>query len=139
MKIIVINFRSIKNKREEVNNNIDQSDPSVIIGTETWLNPSTNSCEYFPPNYEVIRKDRKEWYGGVLLAVKKDFVIDQMEITTVAEAVFVKLQLGKNLSLMICSLYRPPSSIPAYMNDLCQTLEISTGKIRTPHYGLVET
>ena len=123
MKVIIINFRSFKNKREEVNNIIDQSDPSVIIGTETWLNPSINSCEYFPPNYEVIRKDRKDGYGGVLLAVKKDFVIDQMEITTVVEAVFVKLQLGKNLPLIIGSLYRPPSSGPDYMNDLCQTLE----------------
>ena len=100
-----------------------KKDPSVIIGTETWLNPSINSCEYFPPNYEVIRKDRKDGYGGVLLAVKKDFVIDQMEVTTVVEAVFVKLQLGKNLPLIIGSLYRPPSSGPDYMNDLCQTLE----------------
>lgn len=30
-------------------NLIDQADPSIIMGTETWLNPSICSAEIFPP------------------------------------------------------------------------------------------
>lgn len=78
-KIIIINFQSIKNKKEEIMNLIDQADPSIIMGTETWLNPSKHPP---PPNYEVIRKDRHDGYGGVLLAIKKDFIIDSVDINT---------------------------------------------------------
>jgi acetolactate synthase small subunit len=52
MKVIMANFRSIKNKREEVNNITEQFDLNhVNIGTGTWLHPSTNSSEYFPCIY----------------------------------------------------------------------------------------
>ena len=61
-KVIIINFRSIKNKRDEVNNIIDQSDPSVIIGKETWLNPSINSCEYFSTQ---LWSHQERWEGWV--------------------------------------------------------------------------
>ena len=104
-------------------NLIEQSDPSIIMGTETWLLPSISSAEIFPPNYEVIRKDRKDGYGGVLLAIKKDFILDSVEIKTTSEAVFAKLHLGKHSSLIIGSAYRPPSSDLAYMDQLCETIE----------------
>ncbi|CAG2207668.1 unnamed protein product [Mytilus edulis] len=93
------------------------------MGTETWLLPSICSAEIFPPNYEVIRKDRKDGYGGVLLAIKKEYISDSIETTTTSEAVFAKLNLGKNLSLIIGSVYRPPSSDTNYMDQLCETIE----------------
>ena len=118
LKVIVINFQSIKNKKEEVANLIEQSDPSIIMGTETWLTPSISSAEFFPSNYEVLRKDRKDGHGGVLLAIKKDLIIDTVDINTLTEAVFAKLQMGKNVSLFIGALYRSPSSDIEYMNQL---------------------
>ena len=133
LKVIVINFQSIKNKKEEVMNLIEQADPSIIMGTETWLTPSICSAEIFPPNYEVIRKDRNDGYGGVLLAIKKDFVIDAMDIDTTSKVVFAKLQLGKNLTLIIGSAYRPPSSNDTYMDQLCDTIQ----KIQQDHKNVV--
>ena len=123
MNIINMNFQSIKNKKEEVNNLLHHSDPSVIIGTETWLNPSICSAEIFPPNYEVFRKDRRDGYGGVLLAVKRDYITDQLETNTSSESVFTKLTIGKNQALIIGSLYRPPSSDISYMEELCSVIE----------------
>jgi hypothetical protein len=73
---------------------IDSSDPSIIICTETWLNNSVYSSEIFPPNYEVIRKDRQDGNGGVLIAVRKDYIFDRLE--TDDESNFVKLNLEKN-------------------------------------------
>ncbi|KAK3100446.1 hypothetical protein FSP39_020065 [Pinctada imbricata] len=80
MKILNINFQSIRNKKEELNNLIDSSHPDVIIGTETWLQSNIHSSELFPPNYEVLREDRTDGYGGVLLAIKSIYVIDKIEL-----------------------------------------------------------
>jgi len=123
MKIININFQSIKNKKEELNNLIEQSDPSIIIGTEAWLNPSISSAEIFPPNYEVFRKDRNDGYGGVLLTVHRDFITDHIDPQTKSESVFTKLTIGKNQALIIDSLYRPPRSDISYMEQLCGVIE----------------
>ena len=38
LKIININFQSVKNKTAELGNFISVSDPDILIGTETWLN-----------------------------------------------------------------------------------------------------
>ena len=63
-KIININFQSIKNKTAELGNFISESDPDIIIGTETWLNHTINDNEIFPPGYTLLRKDRQGGYGG---------------------------------------------------------------------------
>ena len=51
LKIININFQSIKNKTAELGNFICVSDPDILIGTETWLNQTITDNEMFPPGY----------------------------------------------------------------------------------------
>lgn len=46
----------MKNKKEEVMNLIDQADPSIIMGTETWLNPLICSAEIFFPIMKSLEK-----------------------------------------------------------------------------------
>ena len=82
IKIIVMNFQSIKNKHEEILNIIDTANPSIIIGNETWLSPSIYSTEIFPPEYEVIRKDRNDGYGGVLIAIKRELTTEALAVET---------------------------------------------------------
>jgi len=43
----------------------------IIAITETWLSNHIFTNEIFPSNYNVIRKDRDDRGGGVLLAFKK--------------------------------------------------------------------
>ena len=64
LKIIHINFQSIKNKTAELGNFISVSDPDILIGTETWLNQTITDNEIFPPGYSLLRKDRQDGYGG---------------------------------------------------------------------------
>jgi hypothetical protein len=40
-------------KKEELCNLIDSSNPSMIIGTETWLRKDISSSEIFPDSYTV--------------------------------------------------------------------------------------
>ena len=42
------------------------------------------SAKYKPhatrANYEVIRHDREDGYGGVLLAIRKDYIFEKLDI-----------------------------------------------------------
>ena len=59
-----MNFKSVKNKKEEIGSLIDTADPCVIIGTETWHNSGINSSEIFPANYEVKGTTEKTFMVG---------------------------------------------------------------------------
>ena len=41
LRVLNINFQSIKRKQHIVNNIIESSKPDIVIGTETWLNPTS--------------------------------------------------------------------------------------------------
>ena len=56
-KILAINFHSVKNKKEELCNLIDSSNPRMIIGTESWLRKDISNSEIFSDSYTVYRKD----------------------------------------------------------------------------------
>ena len=128
-KIMVINFQSIKNKRAEFNNLLDSADTDIVIGTETWLRPEIRSAEIFPNNYKVYRKDRKDGYGGVLLAVKDDIISEELKMGKDIEAVFVKLNIpGIRTSLIVGSLYRPPNSDINYLEALCEEIRNQANK-----------
>ncbi|XP_072169454.1 uncharacterized protein [Diadema setosum] len=123
MRILTVNFQSARNKKEEISNLIDSSDPDIILGTETWLNSKFQNAELFPSNYELIRKDRIDGYGGVLIALKKDIIFERLHLDLDVEAIFIKISLARKASLIAGVLYRPPSSTPKYMEDLCQSIE----------------
>ena len=66
------------------------------------------SSEIFPPNYQVYRKDRKcSGYGGVLLAIRRTLVSEQVSVEGDTESVFGRVVLPGNKSLVLGSIYRP--------------------------------
>jgi exonuclease III len=80
--VVCINFQSIKNKKEELWNLVDSSDPDIIFGTETWLNNNITNSEISPSdmNYDVVRNDRENSYSGVLIAFKKNFIFEAITL-----------------------------------------------------------
>ena len=60
LKVLNINFLSIKNKRPEIDEILTSVKPDIIIGRGTWLSNTMTSYEYFSPSdYTVFRKDRE--------------------------------------------------------------------------------
>ena len=119
LKVLIINFQSVKNKKEAFCNIIKSSDSCIIIGIETWLNPTIHSSEMFLPNYEIIRKDRNDGYGRVLLAIKKDFIINNITISqeNECEVAFAKLTFDKNQTLTVGAAYVSQTIVP--WNSVC--------------------
>ena len=123
MRVLTINFQSLKNKKEELNTLIETAKPDVIIGTETWLNSTIYSSEFFPSYFDVIRKDRLDGYGGVLMAIRKDLEHYPILKPEHVEQVFPKIHFGQNNDLLIGAFYRPPNSDLQYVNDMCSSIE----------------
>lgn len=55
---------------------INEHQPDIVFGNESWLTPDINSSEVFPENYTIFRKDRSNNRGGGgFQALKSDLII----------------------------------------------------------------
>ena len=72
LTVIVINTQSIMAKKESLWQIIDNHRPDVILASETWLKNDIHDSEIIPADFgfELFRKERRDGYGGVLIAVK---------------------------------------------------------------------
>ena len=74
--------------------NYDQ--PDCILGTESWFDKYTTTSEIFPPEYQVLRKDRnsKVRRGGVFIAVRKHYDMTLLpDLETNCEIFWAKVQI----------------------------------------------
>lgn len=109
LRIININFHSIGNKAAEIQNLLDSVKPDIIIGTETWLTHDQITGQCFDPDYfEVFRKDRADGYGGVLIAVTRDYLFEEVpELESDGELLWIKSTMVGMPTLYVGAFYRP--------------------------------
>ena len=69
MKVIIINCRSIIDKKPEYENLLHSTNPDIIIGTKSWLKPKHFDNAIFDPDvgYTPYRRDRIGQTGGAYL------------------------------------------------------------------------
>lgn len=109
LRILILNFSSILSKKELFWNALDECNPDVILGCETWLKPSVSNLEIIPPGWgELYRKDRKDGRGGVIVGVKKCLISRQIDIDADAELVAAEITSNTGKPLIVASIYRPP-------------------------------
>ena len=108
-KTLIINFQSIKNKTADLEVILNNENPDIISGSETWLNPNIYSSEIFNTNYEIFRQDRSDKHGGVLLDIKSSIIAEEIKIEpkTNIESVFCKISRQSSTPLIVGSIYRP--------------------------------
>ena len=126
LKVININLQSINNKKAEVLLMIERDNPDIIVGTETWLRPEIKNSEIFPASFNVYRKDRADGYGGVLVAVKTNYVtelITSPRTNSDTETVFVKVTLASDSKLIIGAVYRPTNNDIAYAESVTTQIQ----------------
>jgi exonuclease III len=101
MRVLNINFQSVKSKVHELSLLLDSAKPDIILGCEIWLKPEIHihNSVIMPPNYTMYRNDRKDGYGGVLIGVRLDIISTEYVNNKNIELVPVKVQLSKQKPL----------------------------------------
>ena len=122
LKIAILNCQSILAKRASFLNFIDTNKPDIVIGSESWLKPSINNSEIFPPTYNIYRHDRSDGYGGVFIACKNLLNSSNLYVSTCNEIVCCHVEFTNHSSLIICSIYRPPNNDVSLMDSICDSL-----------------
>jgi hypothetical protein len=76
---------------------VHHESPSVIIGTESWLDPSIKNGDIFPDEFKghVYRKDRKsDKHGGVFVAIRNTYISEEAdELKSKADTIWAKFTL----------------------------------------------
>ncbi len=125
LKIAVINFRSIRNKKALLDQFIAQHRPDIVLGTESWLTEEINTNEYFPPSYQVLRKDRQTHTqgGGIFIAINNAYIATPCpELDTNCELCWYQLKIVGSKTIYIGSFYRPPNASTETMEELGKAL-----------------
>ena len=109
LRILTINFQSLRNKIQELWAILDYIKPDVVCGTETWLDDTILDAELFPTHiYKPYRKDRNLKGGGVLILVRADIVSQKLTLTNNnCELCLVEIKPNKTKKYIVGSFYMP--------------------------------
>nr|XP_054755967.1 uncharacterized protein LOC129261972 [Lytechinus pictus] len=116
-----VNCNGLKSEKSKLDFQaaLAQHDPDIILGCESKLNADVPTYSIFPENYEVYRKDRNAFGGGVFVAVKRDLAsIRRPEFDCSAEVCWASIDFVKGGLLYLGSFYRPPGSKDEVIDEL---------------------
>ena len=129
LRVLMVNCQSICNKVQEFHHVLESTQPDIVLGTDSWLNPSIANSEIFPPDYTAFRNDRKSGKsgGGVFIAAKNDLVLTHRpDLETNSEVTWAEIQIVGCRSVYVGCYYRPPSD----SEDSLHELSLSLDKVR---------
>ena len=103
-KCVCLNARSIVNKRNELNNMVEDIDPHIICITESWATPNISEAELGMTGYVMFRKDKLgRRGGGVILYIKESIQAYEIKLEKEAEceeAVWCNIVTGNSISVV---------------------------------------
>lgn len=124
LKILIVNFQSIKSKQGQVKNLIESTKPDIILGTETWIEGSITNNQILPLTYNVYRKDWNTNGGGVLIAISNDHLSSPVpELDTDCEIIWAKINLVESKDLYLASYYNSKISNEHSIEELGRSLD----------------
>ena len=80
-KFLLVNARSIFNKKEELEVIISHDKPDVILITETWLSDSVTDEVVNIPKFCVVRNDRQIGRGGGVQVYMRESIPYKLRLT----------------------------------------------------------
>ncbi|PNF19791.1 hypothetical protein B7P43_G14658 [Cryptotermes secundus] len=131
LEIFYQNVRGLRTKSTEIFNTVCSFDYEIICLTETWLNESFSTQDFFPGTYTVYRSDRdcidKLRGGGVLTAVSDTVfgIKRRPDLEFFHESVWVEATLSDGRNLLIGNHYFAPDIKVDIINNYFNFLENS--------------
>ena len=141
------NCRGLRTKLNTFYENTLCSNYSAIAVCENWLTSSHKDSEIFDDRYIVFRSDRnlntsgKKSGGGCLLAIKKDFRVQQLpSIDIDVDCVVVKIVIDNITSIFVCVTYFSPDTHSAtylhFFDYIYSTVQPESNLILIGDYNL---
>jgi hypothetical protein len=125
----MINFRSLRKKGKLLEALIETTNPDMIMGTKTWLDPNIKSSEY--QHFDIARRDRpSDPHGGVIIIAKKGLHLRDVSLSKNLEMISGTIKLEGRKKMVLVTYYRPPHQTDETINRLCKQ-EIM--KLRNKH------
>jgi hypothetical protein len=124
LRVLTINFQSIKSKKPELDQITESCKPTIIFDSETWLSDNISPYEYFvPTKYTLYSKNRKDGYGGVLIAISNEYITSQAtELDTNCEIVWATIKSTGNKTLYLGTYCIPPSDKGESLEQLNESI-----------------
>ena len=84
------------------------TNPDILIIAETKIDSSVSTSEFLPKSHTAFRKDHTYHSGGVLVAVRNTFTVEEVCIECEStEFICVKITLRNLNPLYVAAFYRP--------------------------------
>ena len=120
---LLLNARSVKNKRLLIKDWVVDNNIDILALTETWLQPDNKDdhiiCDLTPTGYSFYHSPRQTRGGGVGILIKDGFDISRSTISS---------HQFQTLSLWICKLKPPCPEVFAsslFIDLLCHQIVIA--------------
>ena len=84
LRILVINFRSLRKKGKLLEALVETTNPDIVKGTATWLDPNIKSSEIFPvyQHFDIARRDRPSGpHDGVIIIAKNELQLGDVSLS----------------------------------------------------------
>ena len=122
LTLLHLNVGSLRYKLDAVETETNTCD--IVTVSETWLDDGDKNENLLLSGFNPpIRLDR-DGHGGVAIYVKSDMICKTREDLHVdgLEAIWIEANVDKN-TLLVCSMYRPPSSRVAYWRLIDESIK----------------
>ena len=107
--LIVTNVRSLPNKLDEVSSLLVRHAPDIAMFCESWLDDTIPDSVVSLPDYQVLRKDRNRFGGGIISYVRdylSPTILTSNEVPSLAscQSEFLPILLP---NLLLIGIYHP--------------------------------
>lgn len=104
---------------------VDRNEVQIFALSETWL---TEDKLFYVPQFNIIRQDRDQPYGGVLLGFKYGIEFERIQIQQLTPIEIVAASVSiRSQKLTIASIYIPPNTNLRYSD-----LKLVVGSLPPP-------
>ena len=121
-KCLHLNVHSLLPKMDEIRNMVSDLKIHCLSINETFLDKSIYDSEVNIENFSIFRNDRNRNGGGVALYIHTDLIPSQTNFNIETESIWAHIKLNGD-TLIIGSIYRPPSSNSEYHTTLLHELD----------------
>jgi len=109
IKAMSLNINGLRSKNITLLAEIETRKLDLVFLQETKIDSDMFSSEFFSNDFDIFRKDRNKFGGGVLIAIRKNLKAISCEFLTCdLEMIWIKILSTSNEPIYLGCCYRPP-------------------------------